>query len=98
MPKFVLGERVKVDIHDALFRCRRYGTARKEWIKLTRANDPDIREGVLIGERTYSNGDIEYDYDAGTTYYMKETFKVVLVVFSLRERPVAFYPKDVKPV
>lgn len=94
---FKLGDRVAVDVNDALFRVRRSKSLRKEWVKLRRGNAPDVREGIVMGYRTYSNGDVEYHYDEATTYNLYETFKVVLVAFKLWEKPLAFHPEDVRP-
>jgi hypothetical protein len=45
-------------------------------------------EGIYIGWRTYSNGEIEWSYDEPTVWHPKEYLKVALIVPSIREAPI----------
>jgi hypothetical protein len=71
---------------------------RKEWHTVKRRKHDDNYllegEGVVVGMRTYSNGRRYWDED-GATYTPDETFRVVLVAFSLFRNPAAVRVEDV---
>lgn len=58
--------------------------------------EPEPREGVVIGERTLTNGENHYNgWDEPITYRPKESFKAYLVAFDMRRRPVLVLPEHV---
>jgi hypothetical protein len=77
----------------------RQNYARKEWHTVKRRKYDDNYllegEGVVVGMRTYSNGKRYWDED-GATYTPDETFRVVLVAFSLFRNPAAVRFEDVE--
>lgn len=76
---------------------------RRKWI---RSAFPRGR-AMVVGKRTYSNGyvrsDREYDDMGGSLYTVKawvseERFEAYLVVFDIRQKPVAVLPEDLERV
>jgi len=64
---------------------RERGKIRKEWVNRI-WKEP--KEGILIGWRWLSDGEVEYSYDdEPPIYYKKLHFKVALVLFNERENP-----------
>lgn len=49
----------------------------------------------MIGHRTLSNGDLDYDHEYGTTYTAKEWLNVVLVVENERNNPYYVAYEDI---
>jgi hypothetical protein len=77
----------KVICQGTLRRSRDYvrsGRDRAYWLPVVWKNQ---REGMFIGYRHLSNGEIERNYDEGHIYYPKDIIKVGLVVFNERENP-----------
>lgn len=93
-----LGQRVRVDMRKGLRRTHGFeGWRKKVWLPIQWHRLHEI-EGIVIGQRTFSNGDVDRDYEAGITYYPDTFFPVVLVAYDLNRKPVAFHPEDVTPV
>jgi hypothetical protein len=68
-----------------------YGRNKAYWVPVI-WKEP--REGMFIGWRYLSNGEISSpSYDEGAIYYPKHHFKVALVVFNERENP-KYIPQD----
>ena len=55
-------------------------------------------EGIIIGKRTLSNGNVDYIPDVGTIYFQQESFTAYLVVTSLRSAPVHVLPEHITPL
>ncbi len=51
------------------------------------------RSGIFLGNRTLSNGFVDYDSDDGYTFDGKEYIKVALICLSERECPI-YVPID----
>lgn len=58
----------------------------------------DCTDGIVIGIRTLSDGDVEYgSYEDGTTQYRPtKHFRAALVVYSLHRKPVLVLPQDLE--
>ena len=67
-----------------------YETHIYTWVKVM--NDS---EGVVIGQRTLSNGIVEYDPEY-TAFIPKEYIKAYLVSYSMNENPVYVLPEDIE--
>lgn len=64
---------------------------RKEWVDWTPKSFGF--EGLFLGYRNLSNGELIWDEDEGNIYYPKEHMKVALVSPNERENPV-YVPLD----
>ncbi|MGY2747249.1 hypothetical protein [Arthrobacter sp. UYCu723] len=53
-------------------------------------------EGIIIGQRTLSNGYAQWDED-GSQYSMAEHFTAYLIVTGLRSAPVHVLPEHIEP-
>lgn len=55
------------------------------------------QEGIVVGERTLSNGEVYWHGpDDGAEYRLKETLKAYLVAYDLRRKPVLVRPEDLE--
>lgn len=61
---------------------------KQEWKIWKETQFRDEQEGIIIGERTYSNGYNTHEQDYGNVYTAKEHFQVLLVVTHIRKKPV----------
>jgi hypothetical protein len=64
---------------------------RKEWV-MDRFKHP--KQGVVIGWRTLSNGELEYYSDEPTMYHPKSHFKALLVVLNEKQNPIYVMPSE----
>ncbi len=88
MENIKLGQQITVT--SSLIRNKSYfdpyehGRTKRTWI------DVPLKEpvaAIVIGVRTLSNGETEYDKEAGAMYYPTEHFKALLVVTNLNNVP-----------
>lgn len=95
--EIVLGTKVRFSI----FLKRSWVEARRENFsghyqnKVWFPTEGPIREGLVIGKRTLSNGLREWDED-GVSYQPGEFLPAYLVVFDLRRAPVPVRPEDLE--
>jgi hypothetical protein len=83
MQNLKLGQKVTFNKILKRYYKRRGGIVRdKYWKEI----DVDKQNGILIGIRTLSNGTVEYDYEEGYTYKLKETVKAVIIATTLRSK------------
>lgn len=101
LAKFELGQRVAYSTflrrHYNDHHKRLCGKPKKEW---TTANYGDVLnpggEGVIVGKRTLSNGDVVYPYEeGGGEYIRKESFTAYLVAYALHRSPVYVMPEHI---
>jgi len=101
--KFELGQRVRVNMANVLYRSFKTRLGKhgervhlREWTKHAWQKD-QFREGMVVGLRTYSNGQVYYHgYDGPTQYKTVESLRVVLVAFDVRQRPRPFLIDEVE--
>lgn len=94
--QFSLGQRVKITNHIER-RSVNGGTHgnNRVWEELPFTVDP--LEGIIIGERTLSNGRHDYGWEDDPGIYMgKEFFTAYLVATSLRRKPLHVLPKHIQ--
>jgi hypothetical protein len=61
--------------------------------------EPLPREGVIVGKRTLSDGEIDYGgYEDPVTYYPERHFTAWLVAFDLLRKPVLVLPQHIQAV
>lgn len=90
-----LGQRVRADMRKGLRRTHGpEGWRKKVWVPIQWHRLHEI-DGIVIGKRTYSDGWVDRDYEAGSTYATETSYPVVLVAYDLNRKPVAFHPEDV---
>lgn len=53
--------------------------------------DRPAGEGIIVGKRTLTNGDVDYDRN----YFPTERFAAYLVAFDLRRKPVYVLPEHI---
>lgn len=58
--------------------------------------DGPIREGIVVGKRTLSNGEREWEDEVGYSYTAKSHFPAYLVAFDLRLTPLFVRPEDLE--
>lgn len=105
MSGFQLGQRVRFSTH-----LRRRSAGPGEFLgpdKIWSANagpfsGPDWEEhrwpggeGVIVGKRTISNGDVNYRYDEGSDYVAAEYFTAYLIAYDLYRKPVHVLPEHI---
>lgn len=94
-----LGQKVRFSIH--LERDWRVPTGENAWgrfaMKVWQAVAGPIREGIVVGVRTLSNGkrDMGEDY---ANYTAKEHFKAYIVAYDMRRKPMMVRPEDLEIV
>lgn len=91
-----LGTRVHFDHSSILWREHLAGGKRRwapvQWNK-------GYMEGVIVGWRTLSNGDVEYGgWDGTTEFSPTEHFKAYLVAYDMRRKPVYVRPDDLEEI
>jgi hypothetical protein len=57
---------------------------------------PHRQEGIIVGKRTLSDGEVQYTYDSGVIYRQKSTFTAWLVATDIHRKPVLVWPKDIQ--
>jgi len=62
-----------------------YNRRFKEW-DITK--NKTTHNGIVIGYRNISNGFTDYDEEVGTMFTPTETFRAILVVFSMYRNPI----------
>ncbi len=78
--KFKLGDRVSAP--NSLYRSKKW-RGRHEWREVL-----GPVKGVFVGWRTYANGTVEIDQDAGPLFTADEWIKVALICQDPRHSPV----------
>lgn len=79
------GQKITVD-YKLVRRCDHNKGRRtfKFWGKMKLA---ESKEATIIGTRTLSNGEVEYEYEIGNIYYQKSFIKALLVATDMRTNP-----------
>jgi len=62
-----------------------YNRRFKEW-EIIKSKAP--QNGIVIGYRNLSNGFTDYEAEVGTMFTPTETFRAILVVFSMYRNPI----------
>lgn len=100
--KFTLGQRVWFKTN--LIRRITFGIPpgqsrskrRKEWQRA--AYPPPLREGIVIGVRTLSDGFTDWDEYAGHSFTPDTRKRAVLIATALNLKPVYALVEDVEPI
>lgn len=97
MEEFTLGQWVEFThrLRRSYSSSSRYNTWIKAWVvdPLRPAGKP--QRGIVIGQRTLSNGENHYLGDDGIQYRPKNYFKVYLISFDMRRNPVYVLPEHI---
>jgi hypothetical protein len=100
----VLGQRVSFDYADIIYRQQVKPDMfqhpirepfRKKWLKTEWVKRGNIKEGIICGVRTLSDGTIDWSFDEPVTFYPETYFPAYIVAFDLRRKPVHLLPADV---
>ena len=74
-------------------RSKRVWESTRYWLA---GNSKGPVEGILMGVRTLSDGEVEDGYyDTPSVYYPKRTFTAYLIAHDLRRKPVLVLPEHV---
>lgn len=99
--EYTLGQRVRYAEHITR-RSRRsheVGPGRVWSGELYPGKRTDGGEGIIIGKRTLSNGDVQWmGEDGGNIFVRMESFTAYLVAFNLHRKPVHVLPEHLTAV